>query len=89
MEETVDMKFLGIQIECLHRQKNHIDQMISKLSEARGVVMQVFHISSMNSLKTILHIFSLIKYGIFLGGGVFRPAVERYLLYTTKLSELQ
>jgi hypothetical protein len=64
----VNMKFLGVQIDDHHKQKNCFEK-ISKLSGARCVVMPVFRISGMKNSKTrFTYFYSVIKYGIYSGG---------------------
>jgi len=70
VEETVNTKFLGLQIDKHINWKNHTEQMIPKLSETRYSTRPMVHISNINTLKSIYcaYFHSLIKYGIFFGG---------------------
>jgi hypothetical protein len=70
VEETVDSKFLGLHLANNLNWKDHIDQMTPRLSGACYAVSSVFHISSINTLKSIYfaHFHSIIRYGIILGG---------------------
>ena len=70
IEETVNTKFLGVQIDNLIIWKNHTDQMISTLSGACYAVKSIVHISNINTLKSI-YSHSIIKYGIIFGGNSF------------------
>jgi hypothetical protein len=70
IEETVNSKFL-----CLHSDnhlhwKDHTHQMIPKLSGAYYAVRSVFHISNINTLKSIYFAYfhSIIQYGIIFRG---------------------
>jgi hypothetical protein len=65
-----DSKFLGVQIDNHINWKNHIEQMIPKLSAARYAVRSTVHISYVNTLKSIYcaYFHSVIKYRIILGG---------------------
>jgi hypothetical protein len=53
IEEAVKTKFLVFPIGNHINWKNHIEEMISKLSEACYVVRLMAHISNINSLKSI------------------------------------
>jgi hypothetical protein len=44
IEETVNTKFLGLQLDNHLNWKNHIDQMIPKLNAACYAVRSMFHI---------------------------------------------
>jgi hypothetical protein len=70
IEETVNTKFLGLQLDNRLNWKNHIDQMIPKLSGACYTARSMFHISNIDTLKSIYFAYfcCIIKYGIiFLG----------------------
>jgi hypothetical protein len=70
IEESVDTKFLGLQIDNHLKWKNHIDQLVPKLSGACYAVRSVLHISNTDALKSIYfdYFHSLVKYGIIWGG---------------------
>jgi len=51
IEEAVHLKFLGIQIDDHLNWKNHIDQIVPKLSAACHMVRQMCHICNNNNLK--------------------------------------
>jgi hypothetical protein len=71
VEGTVNMKFLGLQIDDHHKQKNHIDQMISKLNGDHCVVGSVFSVPYQqhdHSKSHFAYFYSVIKYRIFSGG---------------------
>jgi hypothetical protein len=51
IEETINTKFLGLQIDNHLTWKNHIDQMVPMLSEACYAVRSMYHISNINTLK--------------------------------------
>jgi hypothetical protein len=53
VEETVNTKFLGLQIDNHVNWKNHIEQMILDLSAARYAVRSMVRISNVNTLKPI------------------------------------
>jgi hypothetical protein len=53
IEETVNSKFLGLHTDNHLNWKDHIDQMIPKLSGASYAVRSMFHISNINTLKSI------------------------------------
>jgi len=67
IEETMNTKFLGLHTD---NHKNHIEQMIPKLSEACNAVRSMVHINNINTLKSITnaHFHSIIKYGIIFCG---------------------
>jgi hypothetical protein len=64
IEETVNTKFLSLQLDNHVNWKNHIDQMIPKLSGVWYAVRLLFHISNINTLKSIYFTYfhSIIKY---------------------------
>jgi len=66
IEETVNTKFLGLQIDNHINWKNHIEQMIPKLSAACYTVRSMVHTSNINTLKSIYYVYfhSVTKYGI-------------------------
>jgi hypothetical protein len=70
IEETVKTKFLGLHIDNHLNWKNHIDQMIPKLSGACYTVRSMFHISNITTLKSIYFTYFhyIIKYGIIFWG---------------------
>jgi hypothetical protein len=53
IEETINTKFLGLQVDNHLTWKNHFDQMVPKLSGACYVVRSMYHISNINTLKSI------------------------------------
>jgi hypothetical protein len=53
MEESVHTKFLGLHIDNHLNWKNHIDQLILKLSGACYAVRSLLHISNTDTLKSI------------------------------------
>jgi len=53
IEEVVNLKFLGIQIGNHLNWKNHIDQIIPKLSVACYMVRQMYHICNNDTLRSI------------------------------------
>jgi hypothetical protein len=87
-EETVHSKFLGLHLDNHLDWKDHIDQMIPELSGACYAVRSMFHISNINTLKSIYcaYFHSIIQYGIILGE--ILPTAGRYLHYKRKSSEL-
>jgi hypothetical protein len=66
IEESINTKFLGLQIDNHLNWKNHIDLMIPKLSRACYGIRSVCHISSTDTLKLIYFAYfhSITKYGI-------------------------
>ena len=70
IEETVNMKFLGLPIDNHINWKNHIEQIIPKISGACCAIRLMVHICNINILKSIYYAYfhSIIKYGIFFGG---------------------
>ena len=70
IKETVNTKFLGLQIGNHLNWKNHIQKMIPKLSAACYAVRSMVHISNINTLKPIYYVYfhSNIKYGIIFWG---------------------
>jgi hypothetical protein len=70
VEESVNTKFLDLQIGNLKNWKNHIDQMVPKLSRACYAVRSIFHISNTDTLKPICfaYFLSRMKYGIIFWG---------------------
>ena len=70
IEVAVNTTFLGIHLDSHLNWKDHIDQMIPKLSAACYTVGQMYHISNNNTLKSIYFAYfhSIIKYGIMFRG---------------------
>jgi hypothetical protein len=70
IEEKVNTKLLGLQIDSHINWKNYIEQMNPKLSAPRYAVWWVVHISNINTTKSIYCIYfhSGIKYGILFWG---------------------
>jgi len=70
IEEVVNLKFLGIQIDSHLNWKNHIDQMIPKLSAACYMVRQMYHICNNDTLRSIYFAYfhSIASSGIILWG---------------------
>jgi hypothetical protein len=70
IEETVNSKFFGLHLGNHLNWKDHIDQMMRKLSGACYAVRSMFHISNINTVKSIYvaYFHSVIKYGITFGG---------------------
>jgi hypothetical protein len=70
IEEAVHLKFLGIQIDNHLNWKDHIDQIIPKLSAACYMVRQMYYICNNNTLRSIYFAYfhSIASYGIILGG---------------------
>ena len=70
IEEAVNLKFLGIQTDNHLNWKNHIDQIVPKLSAACYLVRQMYYICNNNTLISIYFAYfhSIASYGIILGG---------------------
>jgi hypothetical protein len=70
IEESVHTKFLGLHIDNHLNWKNHIDQLIPKLSGACYAVRLLLLISNTDTLKSIYYAYfhSLMKYGIIFWG---------------------
>jgi hypothetical protein len=66
IKEMVKTNFHGLHIDNHLNWKNHIDQMVPKLSGACYTVRLMFHISNITTLKSIYFAYfhSIIKYGI-------------------------
>ena len=71
IEETVNTKFLGLQIDNHINWKNHKEKVIPKLSEARNAIRSMVDISNTNTFKSIYYVYfhSIIKYGMIFWGG--------------------
>jgi len=67
-EETVHTKFLGLQIDNHINWKNHIEEMIPKLSGECSAIKPMVHTSNINTLKSMNYAYfhSFITYGIIL-----------------------
>jgi hypothetical protein len=89
IEESVNMKFLGLQIDNHLNWTNHIDKLIPKLHGARHAVRSMCHISNTDTLKSIyFDYFRLImKYRIILA--VSHLTAQRQSLYKRKLLDSQ
>jgi hypothetical protein len=70
IEEAVRLKFLGLKIDNHLNWKNHIDQIIPKLSAACYMVRQMYYICNNDTLRSIYFAYfhSIASYGIILGG---------------------
>jgi hypothetical protein len=66
IEESANTKSLGLQNDNHLNWKNHIDHIVPKLSGACYAVRSVFHIVSIDTLKSIYFAYfhSVMKYGI-------------------------
>ena len=69
----MNMNFLGLQLDNHVNWKNHIEEMIPKLSTCYAIRLKV-HISNINTLKSIYYTYlhSIIKYGITVWGNSFK-----------------
>jgi hypothetical protein len=70
IEETINLKFLGIHIDNHLNWKNHIDQIVPKLSAACCMVRQMYYICNNDTLRSIYFVYfhSIASYRIILGG---------------------
>jgi len=70
IEEAVNLKFLGIQIDNHLNWKNHTDQIIPKLSAACYMVRQMYYICNNDTLKSIYFAYfhSIASYGTIFWG---------------------
>ena len=70
IEETVNTKFLGLQIDKHLNWNNDIEQMVPKLSTACYAMTSVVYISNIDTFKSVYcaHFHFVIKYGIILWG---------------------
>jgi len=70
MEEVVNLKLIGIQIDNHLNWKNHIDQIVPKLSAACYMVRQMYYICNNDTFKLMYfaYFYSVASYGIILGG---------------------
>ena len=70
IEEAVNLKFLGIQIDNHPNWMNHTDQIIPKLSIACYMVRQMYHICNNDNLRLIYFAYfhSIVSYRIILWG---------------------
>jgi len=78
--KTSNMKFLGLVIASSLSWKDHITQLIPKLSEACYVLRSIRPFMSQDALKTVYHSYlhSLISYGIiFWGNFSYSPHIFR------------
>jgi hypothetical protein len=69
VEEAVNLKFLGIQIDNHLNGKNHVDQIIPKLSTACCMVRQIYYICN-DTLRSIYFAYfhSIASYGVIFWG---------------------
>ena len=76
-EDTVNTKFLGLPTDNHINWKNHIEQMIPKLSGECYANSLMVHISNINTTNSIYYadFHSIIKYGIFFGGNSSNSAI--------------
>jgi hypothetical protein len=68
--KEINIKFLGIKINSCLTWKNHIDQMIPKLSAACYAVRMMYHIMNIDALRMIYFgcFYSVMEYGVIFGG---------------------
>jgi hypothetical protein len=66
IEEKLNSKFLGLHLDSHLNWKGHTDQMIPKLSGSCYADRSMFHISNINTLKSIYFAYfhSIVQYGI-------------------------
>ena len=88
IEETVNKKFLGLQIDNHINWKNCIEEMIHKLSGTCYAIRTIVHISNINTLKSIYYAYFHSIISMELSSGVILSTVGRFSLYKIKLSEL-
>ena len=88
VEETVNRKFLGLQIDNHINWKNCTEETIPKLIAACYAIKSMVHISNISTVKSIYHTYfhSIITYGIILGGNSFNSG--KIFTLQLKLSEL-
>jgi predicted metallopeptidase len=86
--ETVNTKFIGLQIDNHINWMNHTEKMIPKLSGACYPASSVVYISNINTLKSVYcaYFHSIIKYEIIFWA--ILPTVRRFSLYKNKSSDL-
>ena len=74
IEEVVDLKFLGIQIDNRLNWRNHIDQIIPRLSIACYMVRRMCHICNNDTLRSIYFAYfhSVVSYGMIFWGNFSR-----------------
>jgi hypothetical protein len=72
IEESANTKFLGLQIDNRLNWKNHIDQIILKLSGACYAVRSMYHIVNIDTMKSIYFAYfqSIMKCGIIFWGNL-------------------
>jgi hypothetical protein len=70
IEVAINTKFLCLQIDNCLKWKNHIDQLVPKLSGAYNADRFMLHISNTDDLKSVscAYFHSLMKYGIIYWG---------------------
>jgi hypothetical protein len=74
IEQTLNAKLFGSQIDIHINWKNPIEQIIPKLSRAFHSARSMVHVSNINILKSIYYAYfhSIIKYGIIFWGSHFQ-----------------
>ena len=88
VDETVNTKFLGLQIDNHINMNKHFEQIIPQFSRVCYAIRSVVHISNINTLQSIYHEY-IHCYKIsnnFLG--VTLPTVGRFSIYKIKSPEL-
>ena len=85
IEETEYIKFLVLELNNHLNWKDHIDQMIPKLSAACYTVRLMFHISNIITLKSVYFAYFqfTMQYGMLRWGEIL-PTLGEYLLYKRK-----
>jgi hypothetical protein len=86
-EEAMNTKCLGLQIDDHTNSKNHVTEMIPRLSVACYAVRSMVHIGNINTLKSIYYAYfhSIIKYGIIFWGNFFNSEKNFTLQKKTEL----
>jgi hypothetical protein len=80
---ATDIKFLGLIIDDTLSRKQHIEQLISKMSTACYALRNIKHILPLDTLKVIYfaHVHSIISYGIIFWGS---SSYANKVFFTTK-----
>jgi hypothetical protein len=86
--EVVNTKFLGIHLDNHQNWKDHIDQIIPKLSASCYAVRQMYHFVNQNTLRSIYFAYfrSFVKYGIILVGNLSNS--RKFFILQKKIIEL-
>jgi hypothetical protein len=87
IKQTNETRFLGITLDSSLAWKQHIDQVVAKMSSACYALRNIKYVVSQDILRMVYfaNIHSILSYGIF--SGVILHILKKYLPYKKKVLE--